>query len=205
MTRIKICGITCLADALEAVAAGADALGFVFAPSPRRIDVRAAGAIVAALPPFVRTVGVTVDAPAHEIEAIVRLARVDVLQFHGNEPARRCRSQPRPVLKRIPVFPGDDAPALRARTAAFEGVRLLIDPGSGHGRPFPYALAAALPAPFVLAGGLDAANVGEAIRLARPYGIDVSSGVEAAPGRKDPRRLRDLVRAVRLEDARHAA
>ncbi len=205
MTRIKICGITCLKDAMEAVAAGADALGFVFAPSLRRIDPRAAGTIVSALPPFVRTVGVTVDASPHEIEAIVTLARVDVLQFHGNESARKCRLQSRPVLKRIPVWPGDDAAALRARTAEFEGVRLLIDPGSGNGRPFPYTLAAALPRPFVLAGGLDPENVGEAIRLARPYGIDVNSGVEATPGRKDPRKLSALVRAVRMEDARHAA
>lgn len=205
MTRIKICGITCLEDAMAAVAAGADALGFVFAPSPRRIDPRTAGAIVSALPPFVRTVGVTVDAPPREIEAIVRLARVDVLQFHGNESPRRCRSQARPVLKRIPVSPGDDAAALLARTAAFKNVRLLIDPGSGDGSSFPYELAAALSQPFVLAGGLDPGNVAEALRLARPYGIDVSSGVEAAPGRKDPRKLRALIRAVRLEDARHAA
>jgi len=205
MTRIKICGITCLRDAMEAVAAGADALGFVFAPSPRRIDPRAAGAIVAALPPFVCTVGVTVDASAHEIEAILELARVDLLQFHGNESARECRLQSRPVLKRIPVRPGDNAPALLARTAEYAGLRLLIDPGSGDGRSFPHALAQALPAPFVLAGGLGPDNVGEAIRLARPSGIDVSSGVETTPGRKDPRLLRALVHAVRLEDARHAA
>lgn len=205
MTRIKICGITCLEDALEAVGAGADALGFVFAPSPRRIDAREAGAIVSALPLFVRTVGVTVDASANEIETIHQHARVDVLQFHGNESAEDCESQARPVLKRIPVLPGDNVAALHARAAAFEGVQLLIDPGSGDGQPFPYALAAALRGPFVLAGGLDAGNVGEAIRLARPYGIDVSSGVESTPGRKDPGKLRELVRAVRLEDARHAA
>ncbi len=205
MTRIKICGITCVEDALAAVAAGADALGFVFAPSPRRIDPRVAGEIAVALPPFVRTVGVTVDAGDDEIEAIVRRARIDVLQFHGSETVERCRQQVRPVIKRIPVSALDDADTLRRRGARYRGVPLLVDPGRGDGRPFPFGLAAGLPGPVVVAGGLDATTVGEAIRLARPYGIDVCSGVESAPGRKDPSKLSAFVRAVRSEDAKHAA
>lgn len=205
MTRVKICGITCLEDALAAVDAGADAIGFVFAESPRRIAPRDAGEIVAALPPFVRTVGVTMDADTEQIEAIVRDARVDVLQFHGDESPADCRAQARPVLKRIGVAPEDDRESLLARAGRFAGIRLLVDPGRGDGLPFDFALAAGLPRPFVLAGGLDPLNVSEAMRKAHPYGIDVCSGVESAPGRKDPERMRALVGAVRLEDASNAA
>ena len=204
-TRIKVCGVTRLDDALAAVAAGAHALGFVFAESSRRIAPAKAGRIVAALPPFVVTVGVTVDASDRELNRIVAESGVDLLQFHGDETLDACLRQPRPVIKRLAVNPGDDARALARRAARYPGVRLLVDPGSGHGVPFEYGRAAAIAAPFVLAGGLHPGNVGAAMRAARPAGVDVSSGVESAPGRKCPDALRAFAGAVRSEDARHAA
>lgn len=204
-TRIKVCGITCLKDALLAIDAGADALGFVLAESVRRVSIPTVAQIVAAVPPFVRTFAVTVDASRAEIEAIVGRTRIDALQFHGNESPEICRVQPRPVLKRIAVLPSDDASALTDRASRYAGLPLLIDPGCGDGMPFPYVLAAGLPGPLVVAGGLHAGNVGMAIGTVKPSGVDVCSGVEVSPGRKCPQRLRAFVRAVRSEDARHAA
>lgn len=205
MTRIKICGITSVDDALAAVTAGADALGFVFTDSPRRISPDRARAITDRLPPFVRRVGVFRDARVEEIEAIAEEAGLDTIQLHGDESPLLCSRVRRPVLKRLRVTDDDTPQSLRERFAAFRVAACLLDPGAGEGKTFRWELGRALGPQLIVAGGLTQDNVAEAIRAARPYAVDVSSGVEATPGRKDRARMEAFVRAVRREDASDAA
>ncbi|MHB1512755.1 MAG: phosphoribosylanthranilate isomerase [Acidiferrobacter sp.] len=203
-TRVKICGITSPADAQAAAAAGADAIGLVFyAPSPRAVDIDAACAIVAALPPFVTRVGLFVDAAPEEIERVLLNVALDVLQFHGRETPEDCGRYGRPYLKAIAMGEGVDLHAAEVRYAAAQG--LLVDtyqkgrPG-GTGRAFDWGLVpAGLAKPLILAGGLTPENVGEAIARVGPYAVDVSGGVESAPGIKDERRMRAFCRRARGE------
>ena len=204
MTRIKICGITNVDDALAAVAAGADAIGLVLAPSPRRVDYDTAGAIVAALPPFVTTVAVLVDPTADQLAELVAHVGVDALQLHGDEPPELCHAAPRRVIKRFNIIENDTADRLAERMRPYRVAGYLLDPGAGSGRVFDWRLARGLPGPLIVSGGLRPENVAQAIRAARPYGVDVCSGVEAAPGRKDHDRLRQFVQAVRSADAQLA-
>jgi indole-3-glycerol phosphate synthase/phosphoribosylanthranilate isomerase len=203
-TRVKICGITSVEDGLAAARAGADAVGFVFWPrSPRAVDVAAARAIAAALPPFITRVGVFVDAGREELCRVAEAVGLDVLQLHGPDSPASLDGLPRRVLKAVSVGPGF-RPEEALRYVA-HGAGLLLDthqdgvPG-GTGRTFDWSLVRPLrqQAPFVvLAGGLNPDNVGAAIRAVRPDGVDVSSGVERAPGHKDPEKLRAFVDAVR--------
>ncbi len=203
-TRVKICGITSPADAQAAAAAGADAIGLVFyAPSPRAVDIDTARAIVAALPPFVTRVGLFVDAAPEEIERVLLNVALDVLQFHGRETPEDCGRYGRPYLKAIAMGEGVDLHAAEVRYAAAQG--LLVDtyqkgrPG-GTGRVFDWGLVpTGLAKPIILAGGLTPENVGEAIARVGPYAVDVSGGVESAPGIKDERRLRAFCRRARGE------
>jgi len=204
---VKICGITTAEDARTAVEAGADALGFVFwSMSPRKVEPSRAAAIARELPPFVLRVGVFVDMPRDEMARIADTVGLDLLQLHGDEPPEALAGLPRRSLKAVRVgrgFAADDA--LR-----FVGVAsgLLVDtrlPGEtqmpgGTGVPFDWALVKGLAdrVPFlVLAGGLGPANVAEAVRSVRPHAVDVSSGVESLPGRKDPAKVRAFVDAAR--------
>ncbi len=204
---IKICGITSPEDGLLAAEAGADAVGFVFwAMSPRRVDVERAAAISRLLPPFVLRVGVFVDASPGEMARAADTVGLDLLQLHGDEPPEVFAALPRRALKAVRVGRGFKAnEALRyARQAAglLVDTRLAGDtsmPG-GTGVPFDWSLVNELRAqvPFlVLAGGLSPDNVASAIEAVRPDAVDVSSGVEAVPGRKDPARVRAFVEAVR--------
>jgi phosphoribosylanthranilate isomerase len=206
-TRIKICGITRAEDAAAACAAGADALGFVFHPdSPRRIDAAAAAAIAARMPPFVATVGVFVDPDTAYVRRILDAVPLDLLQFHGDETPALCASFARPYLKAVRMRPEVD---LLEYTRLFGNARaLLLDTyvrGGAHGGTgltFDWRLVPRnLPLPIVLSGGLDARNVTEAVRTLRPWAVDVSSGVEAAKGVKDPQRIRELIAGVRDADA----
>ena len=215
-TRIKICGITRLADALDAAREGADAIGFVFWPgTPRRIGAGAAQAIAAALPPYVTTVGLFVDPEPDEVRAILATVPLDLLQFHGNEPPELCRAFARPYVKAVPV--GDRAAKdglLEYATRYRDAAAWLFDappsgglPG-GTGRTFDWAaLPGDLDRPVVLSGGLNAENVGAAVRRVRPWAVDVSSGVEAigadgkpVKGIKDPARVRAFIEEVRHAD-----
>jgi phosphoribosylanthranilate isomerase len=215
-TRIKICGITRLADGLAAAGEGADAIGFVFWPgTPRRIAAEAAQAIARALPPYVSTCGLFVDPDPAEVRAILAAVPLDLLQFHGDEPPELCRSFARPYVKAIPV--GERAAkdrlleyAARYRDAAawlFDAPPSGGLPG-GTGRTFDWgALPGDLDRPVVLSGGLNAGNVGAAVRRVRPWAVDVSSGVEAlgddgkpAKGIKDPARIRAFIEEVRHAD-----
>lgn len=201
MTRVKICGLTSAADALAAVRAGAHALGFVFAPSPRQVSVMTAKEIIKSLPPFVTTVGVFVDRPAEEVEEIVRECGLDLVQLHGREtPAFCARFQGRAV-KVLSMDRGLDMDSL----AAFRPVTraLLLDSGKGGtGKTFDWqSLPDALDRDhLILAGGLTPANVDEAIKTIRPWAVDVSSGVESVPGRKDIRKMKAFIAQVREAD-----
>ncbi len=188
--RVKICGITRLEDALAAVRLGADALGFNFWPRSRRyLAPAAARDIIRALPPLVTTVGVFVDPSADEAMAAAAIAGVQVLQLHGDEPPEACARLPLPVLKGLRVRDEASLALLDRYTGAVAGFLLDADSAGygGSGQVFDWALAARAAArhPIVLAGGLTPANVAAAVRAARPWAVDVASGVESAPGVKD--------------------
>src|SRR5262245_39368251 len=204
-TSVKICGITRLEDALAAVRAGAHAIGFVFyRPSPRYIGPAAAGAILRALPPFVTTVGLFVDAPADEVRAVLAQAPVQLLQFHGAETAAYCRQFERPYLKAVRMGPGVDL--LQYARDYHDAKALLLDAyveglHGGSGVAFDWSrVPAGLPLPVILSGGLTAENVGVAIRSTRPCAVDVSSGVESARGIKDAARIAAFIAGVRNAD-----
>jgi phosphoribosylanthranilate isomerase len=192
---VKICGITRLDDALAAVDAGANAIGFVFWPkSPRCIDPYRARAIAVQLPPFVTAVGLFVNQPREYVNAVASLVRLGAVQLHGDETPEFAASIAAPVIKALSV---DDAQAWPA------GATLLLDAHDpvqrgGTGRTIDWIAAAAIAARrrVLLAGGLTPDNVADAIAQVRPFGIDVSSGVERAPGVKDHRRLKALFEAV---------
>ena len=197
MIRVKICGITNAEDARVAVAAGADALGFIFVEgTPRFIAPETAAGIIAQLPPFVTPVGVFWDhAPGH-VKAVAEQCGLAALQFHGDEPPEALADHRLPVIKTIKVGAVVDLEAMsRYRAAAF----LLDSPArwsEGEARePIPWALAreAAGRRPIILSAGLTPDNVAEAARRVRPYGVDVNSGVEAHPGKKDPEKVRRFV------------
>ncbi len=205
-TRIKICGITSAEDARVAVDAGADAIGLVFyPPSPRAVTASQAAGIVAAVAPFVTVVALFVDEPAERIRRILESVPVDVLQFHGDEPAAFCEQFQRPWIKALRVQADTD---LGAHCRQYRAARaVLLDswqegvPG-GTGRTFDWDLARRkLPLPVVLAGGLDEDNAGEAIMRLHPAAVDVSGGVERSPGQKDAGKIKRFIAAVRNADA----
>lgn len=195
---VKICGITSEEDALLAVAMGADAVGFVFAPSTRQLAPGRAADIVKRLPPEILTVGVFRDEAPQRVVDVVQGAGLHAAQLHGHESVettRYVRERLRGVIK---AFPGGD-PEL-ANAAAYGADVVLLDSVSpGSGRVFDWSLAEEAPVDtrLMLAGGLHPDNVAEAIRRVRPWGVDVSSGVEASPGVKDPVLLRAFVNAAR--------
>ena len=200
--RSKICGITRMEDALAAVEAGADAIGFVFyAKSPRAVTVQQARAIIAGLPPFVTTVGLFVNASACELNETLDAVPLDLLQFHGDESPEECAGYHRPYIKALRVKAGDDIAASCAAYAGASGI--LLDayvegiPG-GTGEAFDWSLIPqGLSKPIILAGGLCAENVAQAIAQVRPYAVDVSGGVEQGKGIKDSAKIRAFMQAVR--------
>jgi len=191
---VKICGITSEEDALLAVAMGASAVGFVFAPSPRQLQPVQAYDIVRRLPPDVLTVGVFRDEAPQRVVDIVHQVGLKAAQLHGRESTADTayvRERVRWVIKAFPA----GSPALD-RVHDYAADAVLIDGASpGSGQVFDWALVEGAPLGrrFILAGGLTPDNVAEAIDLVRPWGVDVSSGVESSPGRKDPRKVRDFI------------
>jgi phosphoribosylanthranilate isomerase len=192
--KVKICGLTNLADARAAAAAGADFLGFVFAASPRRVDPAAAGAFWGQLPRGVPTVAVFRDQTLEEVERVLRFVRPDFLQFHGAERPAFCRVFERPVIRALPARTAADL----ALAEGFVDVAayFLVDVPKGDAGTLCEAVAAAalrLPRPVLLAGGLNPGNVRALVQRLRPFGVDVASGVEAAPGVKDHALVRAFV------------
>ncbi len=201
VVRSKICGITRIEDALIAAEAGADAIGLVFyAKSPRAVSIQQARDIVAALPAFVTTVGLFVNASREELNDVLAGVALDLLQFHGDETPAECESYQRPYIKALRVKPGDDIAQLAAPYAKARGI--LLDtymPGipGGTGAAFDWSLVPRdLPQPVILAGGLSADNVQAAIEKVRPYAVDVSGGVEADKGIKDAAKIRAFMQAI---------
>ena len=202
MTRIKICGITRSEDGIACAHAGADAIGLVFyPPSPRHILAAQAARIARALPPFVTTVGLFVNPAAEQVEAVLNEVHLDVLQFHGNELPEFCAGFGVPYLKAIRVKAGVDLVQCAIRYQEAQG--LLLDayvegtPG-GTGQSFDWELIPAeLPLPVILSGGLETANVADAICRVRPWAVDVSSGVEASKGIKDTAKIAAFIEGVR--------
>ena len=205
-TRIKVCGITRLEDARLAAGLGVDALGFVFYDkSPRFVPPPHAAAIIRALPPFITAVGLFVNPSQEEIDATFAHCPLDVLQLHGDESPEFCEAQQRRVIKALAVSAPDDLKLLPAYDCP-----VLLDakapPGvwGGAGKRFDWDMVKELTHDhaLLLAGGLDADNVGEALAIRQWDAVDVSSGVESMPGLKDADRLRRFVRAVRAADER---
>lgn len=199
--RVKICGITNAKDAEIAVEAGADALGFIFvAGTPRYIDPDAASAIVDDLPPFVSPVGVFADHPVAEIERVIDRCGFRTVQLHGSEAPEYCRRLTVSVIKTFRVRPGGPPPPFEAyRVHAFLLDTFVEGKLGGTGKTFPLEVASSAKAfgRVIIAGGLTPENVVQVIREVHPYAVDVSSGVESKPGRKDPQKLRDFIARAR--------
>jgi len=203
MTWIKICGITNLKDALEAHALGVDALGFIFAPSPRRIDPSGARDIIRDLPESLLKVGIFMN---EELEGVLRVAdycRLDILQFHGQEPPEYCRRVSLPVIKGIGIKGADSLKEMERYPFA----SILLDacgPGQAGGTGMTFAWELALEARkkrnFILSGGLNPMNVYRAIQMLSPIGVDVCSGVEKVPGVKDRGKMIEFIKEVRKAD-----
>jgi phosphoribosylanthranilate isomerase len=206
VTRIKICGLTRLDDALLAAELGADALGFVFAPgSRRRADPEAVSRIVEALPPYVTAVGVFMDQPAREVRSIAESCRLDLVQLHGSEDQAYVDGLGLKTLKSVSLARREDVEVLARypRLGAF-----LLDAVSGSERggtgvtfDWSWAAEAGRYGRIVLAGGLHPGNVADAIRVVSPWAVDVCSGTETSAGVKDPEKLRAFVHNVRRADA----
>lgn len=205
MTAIKICGITREEDALAAAQLGANAIGLVFyARSPRHVTPTRAAEIMHVLPPFVMSVGLFVDAAANDVHQTLAAARVDLLQFHGDEPPEYCRQFGVSYLKAVRVRPGLDL--LQYARDYHDAKALLLDAyvegtHGGTGATFDWALIPGnLPLPVVLSGGLTPENAGAAIRAVHPWAVDVSSGVEVSKGIKDAAKIAAFVTGVRNAD-----
>jgi phosphoribosylanthranilate isomerase len=201
VTRVKICGITRVEDAISAAHSGADAIGLVFYQhSPRHVSIELAAQLAAALPPFVSVVGLFVNAEADFVRAVLARAPLDLLQFHGDETPEFCGQFGKPYLKAIRVKSGVD---LLQCESDYRGARgLLLDahvdgvPG-GTGTAFDWTLIPGnLSLPVILSGGLDAENVANAIKQVQPYAVDVSSGVETAKGIKDAAKIARFMQEV---------
>ena len=204
-TRIKICGITRPEDALHAVAAGADAIGLVFyEPSPRAVTTAQAVEICAQLPAFVTVVALTVNAEAETIQQVLESIPVGLLQFHGSETPQFCESFGRPYMKAIRMRPELDLSEEIERYSSAQSI--LLDayqkgvPG-GTGESFDWGLIPEKYRPqIILAGGLDSSNICSAVEAVRPYGVDVSGGVEALPGIKDRAKIAEFINNVQRAD-----
>lgn len=204
--RVKFCGMTRPDDARAAVALGADAIGLIFyPPSPRAVSVEQALAVLDAVGPLVSTVGVFVNPSASELAAVLTRMPLDMLQFHGEEDPALCAGAGRPWIKAVGMREGVDARAAARRYAGARG--LLLDTFSarkkgGTGHAFDWTLVPAdLDRPVILAGGLDAANVAQAIAAVRPYAVDVNGGVESSPGVKDARKMEAFMQEVERAQA----
>jgi len=202
MTRIKCCGMTRVEDALLAAELGADAIGVVLtARSKRQVSLRQARAIVEAMPPFVTTVALCMDDEANLVQEIIDTVRPSMLQFHGNESDEWCKQFGQPYLKAIAM--GEGAAALYQLHDHPHAAGLLLDghglgEAGGSGKLFDWSLMPRdLKQPLLLAGGLTPQNVAAAIHIAQPWAVDVSSGIESAPGIKDHGKMREFIAAVR--------
>ena len=203
MVKVKVCGITNADDAFAAVALGADALGFIFAPSPRRISPEDARNIIQAIPPLVKTVGVFVDQDPAEIKGIIHFCGIDLIQLHGDEPPGLCSEFMPFTIKAIRMR---DQTVIGSMEQYRGSVRaMLLDTYSresvgGTGKSFNWDLAVqakGMGIPIILAGGLGPSNIAEAVSVVKPYAVDVNSGIEDRPGKKNHALLKELFENIR--------
>jgi len=208
-TRIKICGLTREVDVDAAVAAGADAIGFVlYERSPRHVGVERFAALARRLPPFVTPVCLFVNASPDLVDAAVAAVPHALLQFHGDETREQCEQPGRPYLRAVRMAPGVDLLDFASGFASATGLLLdaFVEGYGGGGKVFDWSqIPPGVPLPVVLSGGLNPANVIDGVTRVRPWAVDVSSGVEAAKGIKDAMLIRRFCEAVREADARAAA
>jgi len=214
MVKVKICGITNEEDAQLAVELGADALGFIFADSPRKVTPETAAEIIAGLPPFITTVGVFVNHPINDVKLIAQECGLDVLQFHGEEDGPYCRKFDQRVIKAFRmrnyteieewVFHENEYEASTLLDPNPNVIAYLVDAYArgkygGTGIHLNWELVRDLESrkPLILAGGLDHKNVALAIKVVKPFAVDVSSGVELKPGKKDKYKLREFMKVVK--------
>ena len=210
-TRIKFCGITRVEDMEQAVSLGVDAVGLVFAPgSPRHVDVQQACTLIDRCGPFVTRVGLFMDQDAGTIKNITKHVPLDMLQFHGNESEQFCTSFGMPYLKSVAMgslkndcsannqlSESKDACGYLTASALLLDSHELGQPG-GSGKTFDWQNVPVFNLPIIVAGGLNAVNVGDAIKQLKPYAVDVSSGIESSKGKKDINKMRDFVKSVRI-------
>lgn len=203
MTWIKICGITNIEDGLRAASLGVDALGFIFAPSPRKVDPAIVRAIIQNLPTTLFKVGVFFNHPLSEVQETAAYCNLNGLQLHGEESPDYCQAFSQQVIKTIRIR---DLESLK-EMAKYPNVSILLDTwsptkGGGTGTPFPWeiALKAKEKGDFILSGGLNPSNVANAVKKIGPMGVDVCSGVEMTPGKKDPLKMAEFIKEVRKAD-----
>ena len=196
-TRIKICGITNREDAETAVELGADALGFVFASSPRKIGVKKAQQIISQLPPFVIRVGVFMNQPMDLVINTIKCTKINVIQLHGKETREYCRKISQPVIKRIAVKGNESGDYLMSVMKGYDVTGFILDPGAGSGEKFKWDIISKINQPLIIAGGLTPENVGRLVQQYHPYAVDVSSGVEMYPGKKDKDKIKKFIKEVR--------
>lgn len=203
-TRVKICGITRPEDAQVAADLGADAIGLVFyTKSPRYVEASLAAEIISAIPPFMTTVALFLDARQDFIQQVLNTAPVDLLQFHGDECPADCGTFGRPYIKAIGMKGGVNAQAYADTYPDAQGFLLdshAVGEAGGTGQRFDWASVPELNKPVILAGGLRPDNAAEAVKLARPYALDISSGVESSPGIKDKDMMQEFISEVKKAD-----
>lgn len=208
MIKVKICGITNYQDAALAVELGADALGFIFAPSPRRITPEMARGIIRTIAPFVQTVGVFVNERTDVMRQVVGFCGLDLVQLHGDEPVDLCNEF---MPRTIKVFRVKDESCLESVRSYRGNVRAVLldaysrDKWGGTGKTFDWGLAVMskeIGIPVILAGGLTTVNIEEAISEVNPYAVDINSGIEVRPGKKDHHLMRELMEKIRRTDKR---
>jgi len=201
--KVKICGITEVADALGAVKSGVDALGFIFAPSPRQISMKKARRIINAIPPFVKTVGVFVNEAMDSLREHINYCGLDLVQLHGDEPPEFCRELMPRAIKAVRIKDDSSLPDCNDYQANVRA--LLLDTyargkAGGTGQTFDWRLAVQIKEtgiPVILSGGLGLSNIEEAVRVVKPYAVDVNSGVEERPGKKRYDLMRQLMDKIR--------
>lgn len=203
-TAIKICGLTRKEDLLDAIAAGADAVGLVFyKPSPRYVNLAKARELARWVPPNVCIVGLFVNASVEEVNTVLNAVPLDLLQFHGDEDEAYCKQFKRPYLKAARMAPGFDLLEYANRFPSAQALLLdaFVEGYGGGGKTFDWSLIPkSLPLPIVLSGGLNPDNVTEAVRVVRPAGVDVSSGVELSKGVKDVAKITAFIAGVKEAD-----